>query len=108
MIRQALDNVRSQAIQRLQAGQSIPGWKVVAGHSRARYINDQDVVDMLEQKGFDMDEIAPRKPPTQTLLKKLVGKDMVETLVERPEGKPTLAPASDPRSSATGDFEVMD
>jgi hypothetical protein len=107
MIRQALDNVRSQAIQRLQAGQSIPGWKVAAGQSRARYINEQDVIDLLEQRGFDMDEVAPRKAPTQTLLRKLIGSDETEGLVERPEGKPTLKPSSDP-SDSISDFEVLD
>lgn len=107
-IRQALDNVRSQAIQRIQSGQKLPGWKVVPGQSRARYIDEDDVITLLETKGHDLDEVAPRKAPTQTLLKKLVGKDEVEKLVERPEGKPTLARSTDPRSSAGGDFEVID
>ena len=107
-IRQALDRVRSQAIQRIQAGQKLPGWKVVPGQSRARYIDESDVITLLDTNGFDLDEVAPRKAPTQTLLKKLVGKDEVEKLVERPEGKPALARASDARASVGGDFDVID
>lgn len=107
-IRQALDNVRSQALQRLAAGQSIPGWKMVAGQSRARYIDEDDVVRAMEQKGLDLDEFAPRKPPTQTALRRLIGDDEVEKLVERPEGKPTLARVTDKRPAASGDFEVLD
>lgn len=107
-IRQALNSVRSQAIQRMQAGQSIPGWKVVPGQSWARYIDESDVITLLESRGHDLDEVAPRKAPTQTLLKKLVGKDEVEKLVERPEGKPTLARSTDPRGAAGGDFEVIE
>lgn len=107
-IRSALDNVRSQAIQRLQAGQSIPGWKMVAGQSRARYIDEEDVIEVMKSKGLDLDELAPRKPPTQTLLKKLIGADEVEKLVERPEGKPTLAPLSSPKAALGGDFEVIE
>jgi hypothetical protein len=106
-VRSALDNVRSQAIQRIAAGQTIPGWKRVAGQSRARYIDPDEVVAYMEDKGLDLEKYAPRKPPTQTLLKKLLTTDEVETLIYRPDGSPTLARTEDKRPSLDGDFDII-
>ena len=107
-IRQALDNVRSQALKRMAAGQSIPGWKRVAGQSRARYVDEEEVLERMEDLKLDLDRYAPRKPPTQTLLKKLIGKDEVEALIMRPEGSPTLAKTSDKRPALDGDFDIIE
>jgi hypothetical protein len=107
-LRQALDNLRSHALNMMAAGLPVPGWKRVAGQARARYIDEEEVVHYCSQKGLDLDVVAPRKPIAQSYLAKLVGKAVIETLITRPAGSPTLARADDKRPSLEGDFEVLD
>lgn len=107
-LRQALDNLRSHALNLMAAGLPIPGWKRVAGQARARYIDEEEVVHYCRQKGLDLDVVAPRKPIAQSYLAKLVGKAVIETLITRPEGSPTLARYDDKRPALDGDFDVID
>lgn len=107
-IRKALDAVKSQALQRIAIGQTIPGWKRVAGNTRARWQNEDDVVTVIASEGLDLDKFAPRKPITQTALRKVLGDDMIEALIERPEGSPALVPQSDRRPSLDTEFDVID
>lgn len=107
-IRKALDNVKSQALQRLSVGQTIKGWKRVAGNTRAKWNDEADVVEMIIAEGLDVDEFAPRKPVTQTALRKVLGDPTVEALVVRPPGSPALVKASDKRPSLDNEFDVID
>jgi hypothetical protein len=107
-LRQALDNLRSHALNLMAAGQTVPGWKRVAGQARARYIDEEEVIEYCKQKQLDLDVVAPRKPIAQSYLAKLVGKAVIETLITRPEGSPTLARYDDKRPALDGDFEALD
>lgn len=93
-------------------GETIPGWKVVAGRS-IRRISDPDVAeDVLIKAGFEADDyLKPAELKGISDLEKLMGKKSFATLlgpyVVKPQGKPTLAPIDDPRpeySQAEADF----
>lgn len=99
--------MQSVALSRLTAGRPLPGWKLVTGSARAKWTDDSEVIATLEARGLDLDLYAPRKPTTQTALKKVLGKDVVEALVTRPAGEPKLARADDPGEALGGEFEVL-
>ena len=103
MIRDWCASVEARAMERLQAGDEIPGWKLVEGRSMRAW-GDQDAV-MKAAKGakLKVDEYAPRSLLSVAQLEKHLGKsqffERFATLVIKKPGKPALAPASDPRPS---------
>lgn len=101
-------------------GAEFPGYKVVEGRSnRVFNLDDTLIAGQLIAKGFNEDDIWPRKLKTVSALEKYLGKKEFEKLlgefVVKPQGKPTLVPITDNRpafgssESAAKDFEnVMD
>lgn len=101
-------------------GAEFPGYKVVEGRSnRVFNLDDTLIAGQLIAKGFNEDDIWPRKLKTVSVLEKYLGKKEFEKLlgefVVKPQGKPTLVPITDNRpafgssESAAKDFEnVMD
>lgn len=93
-------------------GREIPGWKVVEGRSVRKISDPQTAVAVLTKAGFTPEEyFRPAELKTISDLERLVGKRNFPTLlgacVTKPQGKPTLAPISDPRpefSFAEADF----
>ena len=93
-------------------GDAIPGWKAVEGRS-VRTVDDMDgLIDDLMKAGYDRAVLYETKPLTLTAYEKLVGKakfaEQFGNRIVKPQGKPTLADAADPRSpysSAAGDFK---
>lgn len=86
----------------LQHGTEFPGYKVVEGRSNRIYaIDDTLIAARLIAKGFNEDDIWPRKLKSVSALEKYLGaKDFQKLLGEfviKPPGKPTLVPASDKR-----------
>ena len=91
----------------------VTAMKLVAGKADRQWVDADAVRAMLEAQGFPVDEFAPRK---------LAGLGVVEGLFNdkakraafmkrwtvKPEGKPTLADAADPRPAiADGDFPAL-
>ena len=93
-----------------------PGYKLVEGRSRRVYKNPDAVMNHLTQEGISPGEFL--KPPelkTITDLTKIFGKKRFEELLngylEKPPGKPTLAPVEDKRPEYNpneDDFEDLD
>ena len=86
---------------KLLHGGEIPGWKLVEGRS-VRTITDTDkAFEVLTGSGYDADLLYERKPLGLTALEKLCGKkqltELIGTYIQKPAGKPTLAPESDKR-----------
>src|SRR5690554_2290907 len=90
-------------------GVKIPGFKVVEGRSTRKITDDAELAKRLEAEGYD-----PYKKVMKTLteLEKTVGKkrfaELADGLIEKPPGRPTLAPESDKRpeiNSAVLDFK---
>lgn len=90
-------------------------WKIVEGRANRRWRDEDAVLEALKgNRKLKADDYAPRKLVTAPQLEKLVGKDMFNKKfadqVEKPKGKPTLAPAADKRPSVTpsDQFEDLD
>lgn len=105
-------HLEDYVLAQLQAGRTIPGWKVVEGRSLRKIQNTMGAIEALVEAGFEPnDYFKPAELKTISDLEKLVGKKQFNTLlgefVVKPAGKPTLAPADDPRpafSTAEADF----
>lgn len=97
-----LAGVEDYALQQALSGVQLPGWKVVEGRS-VRKITDQDGAALaLNKAGYKTTEIyKPQELRTITDLEKLTGKKQFAAIcgdyIEKPQGKPTLAPESDKR-----------
>lgn len=97
-----LAGVEDYALQQALSGVQLAGWKVVEGRS-VRKITDQDGAALaLNKAGYKTTEIyKPQELRTITDLEKLTGKKQFAAIcgdfIEKPQGKPTLAPESDKR-----------
>ena len=79
-----------------------PGWKVVEGGSKRRWALEPDALsDALRMEGVDADMFLTRKPigvtEAEKLFKKLNRADLIDTVFEKPPGKPMIATIDDPR-----------
>lgn len=108
-----LSGVEDYALQQALQGVHFPGWKIVEGRS-VRKITDDDAAAMaLNEAGYRLNEIfRPRELRTITELEKLIGKkrfaEICGGFIDKPQGKPTLAPESDKRPAmnpAAEDFK---
>lgn len=101
-IKRWLTDIEDYALGKALDGYDWPGMKLVEGRSK-RVITDPDAAAAaLIEKGFDADAVyKPRELQTLTALEKLVGKkslaEALGSLIEKPDGKPTLVELSDKR-----------
>ena len=97
-----LAGVEDYALQQALSGVQLQGWKIVEGRS-VRKITDQDGAALaLNKAGYKTTEIyKPQELRTITDLEKLTGKKQFAVIcgeyIDKPQGKPTLAPESDKR-----------
>lgn len=114
-IKKWLEDVEAYALsQARDEGQSFPGWKLVAGRSNRKITNADMAASILLDAGFE-EIYKPHELLTLTALEKMIGKkqfsELLEDLIVKPEGKPTLVVETDkrPEISSTGqaikDFE---
>lgn len=95
-------------------GRVFPGYKLVAGRS-VRKIEDAAKAEvLLEEAGYKKADILRTELLNISKLEKLVGKKklakLLDDVIVKPPGKPTLVPDSDPRpvfNSAANDFDVI-
>lgn len=104
-----LVDLKDYALSQALKGQKYEGFKLVAGRSVRKYKDEVAVAQTVEQAGFDP---WAKKVLGITEMTKLLGKDRFKELLSdfiiKPEGKPTLVPASDKRKElniASSDFE---
>lgn len=107
-------DVAEYALKEAVAGTHFDGFKVVEGRSNRKYTDELKVAEALQKAGYKEAVIYERKLLGITAMEKLVGKkkfaETLKDLVEKPAGKPTLVPESDPReplsstASAVSDF----
>lgn len=111
-----LKSVEEYALRQAISGEVLPGYKLVAGRSIRRFTDADAVASRLIDNGYDAALIyRPRELLTITEMERLLKKSnftqLLGDLVDKPEGKPTLVPDSDPRpsisatASAINDFE---
>jgi len=96
----------------LSSGQGFPGYKLVAGRSTRRWGDDAAATEALVELLGD-DAFAPRSLLSPSQAESALGKKRkgeIAPLIVKPEGKPTLAPESDPRPAVSVselDFELL-
>ena len=101
-------DIKEYALQQAISGKTWSGWKLVEGRSNRKYTNDAAVAAAVEGIGFDPYE---KKLLGVTAMQKLLGKsrfeELLSSLIEKPQGKPTLVPENDKRpamNTAKNDF----
>ena len=105
-------DIKDYALNKALDGEVFEGYKVVEGRSNRKYIDTEIIADILRTNNFNDPVIfKPSELITLTNMEKLVGKKKLTTLIgdyiEKPPGKPTLAPLSDkrePYNTAKVDF----
>lgn len=109
-----LDAVNDYALdQAVNHGKQWPDYKLVEGRSNRKYIDESQVANKLIESGIKEDSIYTKKILSITALEAEIGKKEVSAILEgliiKPQGKPTLAPSSDKRPEFTGkDSAVKD
>lgn len=104
-----LDAVEHLIADRLRSGESFDGYKLVAGRSLRQWVDETVAAKALEAEVGEDAYTKKLLSPAQA--EKLLGKkskDLLEPLIIKPEGKPTLAPESDKRQAVNvslDDFE---
>ncbi|MCM1130106.1 MAG: DUF2800 domain-containing protein [Roseburia sp.] len=114
-VKKFVEDVEAYALkQMLETDTTFEGFKVVEGKSNRKLVNTDELVKTLKADGYQEAAIF-RAPEIETLtnLEKLVGKreftEKYGKFIEKPQGKPTIAPISDKRpalalNSAVDDF----
>lgn len=116
LMRQLLEGVEKEALRRLQAGQAIPGLKLVNGRgSRAWNLPEAEMAEKLIKMGipkgsvYETKLVSPAKAEKLTWVKKVKGEETKASLSERQlkrmdqeyvaklAGKLTVVPESDAR-----------
>lgn len=110
-----LNDVKAYALKQAEAGAQIPGFKLVEGRSNRKYANADEVATRLLEAGIPEAVIYERSLLGITAMEKAIGKkkfaELLDDLVVKPAGKPTLVPVDDKRpalssvASATEDFQ---
>lgn len=107
-----IKDLQEEALTELLAGKKIKGYKIVEGRSNRKITNEDEMAKALMGAGYDEALIyKPKALETITNLEKLCGKKEFAKLgkdyIEKPQGKPTLAPESDKRPAYQKNAEKM-
>lgn len=116
MIKTWLTGVEDYALQQAVSGVKLPGWKIVEGRSVRKITDQEGMAAALCNAGFkETDIYKPQELRAITDLEKMVGKKQFAAIggsfVDKPKGKPTLAPESDKRQAidlVAEDFKDID
>ena len=101
--------VEDKVFSDLSSGLPVDGYKLVPGRSMRKWSSEAEVEKLLRKKKIKVSDIFSKKLVSVAQAEKLLGKDkfqIVEALVFKPAGKPTIAESSDPRGAVdTSGFE---
>ena len=110
-----LKRVKAQALTTLMDGGEVPGYKVVEGKLGNRKWTDEMAVGRrLEELGYDWQDITETKLLSPAAMDKALGKkkvaELLDSLIDRSPGSPTIVPVSDkrPAYNRADDFETLD
>ena len=102
------EDIKDYALTQALAGTRYPGFKLVEGRSNRKYSNEAEVARVVAEAGYDPYE---KRLLGVTAMTKQLGKkqfdELLSGLVEKPQGKPVLAPETDKRpefNTAEKDF----
>jgi hypothetical protein len=98
-----LNDVKSYALKKAEKGVEIPGYKLVEGRSNRKYSKPDDVAKRLIDSGINEALIYEKSLLGITAMEKVLGKKeftrLLDDLIVKPEGKPTLVANSDKRAA---------
>ena len=111
-----LKRVKAQALTTLLDGGEGPGYKGVEGKlGNRKWTDELQVLNALKQAGFKSEEVTETKLLSPAGMDKVIGKkkvaELLDSLIDRSPGAPTIVPASDKRppldrlAEAVKDFE---
>ena len=97
-----LKKVKEQAITTLMNGEELPGYKLVEGKlGNRKWADEQKVSESLRIAGYSLMEITETKLLSPSQMDKAIGKkkvtELLDGLIERAPGAPTIAPITDKR-----------
>jgi hypothetical protein len=85
----------------LLEGRSLPGWKLVAGRSTRKWVDQDAAFKQMEADGTDEAMLYTRTPISLTVAEKMIGKkkfaETMSAFITKAPGAPKLAQDSDPR-----------
>lgn len=100
-----LNDVKAYALKQAERGETVPGYKLVEGRSNRKYSDQDAVAERLISAGIDEALIYEKSLLGITAMEKVLGKKefarLLEELVVKPAGKPTLVPEGDKRPALT-------
>lgn len=99
-IKTFMDAVEEWAHGQMEKGIEVPGFKLVNIYGNRRYSVDDKVIERkCKSAGFGKKQIYKSTILSPAQLEKVVGKDLVTSLVERPHTGTTVVPVSDKREA---------
>lgn len=103
-------SIEDSVYEALMRGEKLPDWKLVEGRSTRKYTDEDAVWAVLKAKRYKAADVFEKKLIGITKMEKLVGKkklaELLGDLIEKPKGKPTLAPMTDSRPEWVRDEEI--
>lgn len=94
-------DLQDYAQQAILDGGEIPGWKVVEGKSVRAFRNVDEALERMRKVGYEDAVLFTHDPISLAQMEKLTGKaafaELMEGLIFKPQGKPTLVTADDSR-----------
>lgn len=110
-IRAWLEDLEKLVSTTLLNGTPVTGWKLVEGRSNRRFTDELKVAETMKAAGYDEALLYKRELITLTQMEKDFGKkavaEVLGSLIEKPRGKPTLAPASDKKPEYKFDEQIV-
>ena len=109
LIKSWLDAVESHVFDTLNRGQAFDGYKLVEGRSSRTWQDEKKAIEALKEK-LDESQLYTQKLISPAQAEKLLKKDKVilSELIIKSEGKPTLVPDCDKRTSLKDDVNMFD
>ncbi len=109
LIKSWLDAVESHIFDMLLRGEDFAGYKLVEGRSTRAWQDEQKAIETLKEK-LDESQLYTQKLISPAQAEKLLKKDKVilSELITKSEGKPTLVPDCDKRTSLKDDVNMFD
>lgn len=98
-----INNITEFAQKKALEGKTWPGFKLVEGISRRKWLDENKVVEAITTRMPEIseDQIFDMKLKTITQIEKVVGKkraqELLSDVIVKPQGKPTLVPIDDKR-----------
>lgn len=106
--------IETELFRRADAGDEVPGFKIVEGRHRREWKNERDAAEWLSFLGLPEDRIwkrrlvSPRQAELALRALRIASKRAVAAEVTSTPGPRTLAPTIDPRSALAGSADVFD